>query len=359
MVTPANERTVAMNEPHLKNSIDRAAFYKELDTLNLAPLWEVLKGLVPTDPRPFAVPFQWSWTTVRPHLLAAGAAISAEEAERRVLVLENPGLRGKSQITDTLYAGLQLILPGEIAPAHRHTQSALRFVLEGEGGFTAVSGERTTMHRGDLILTPYWTWHDHGHDGVGPVIWMDGLDVPLVGFLKTGFREEHADTAQTSSRPEGYSEARFGSGLLPVGHVPGSLTSPVFNYPYSRTREALHKLSQNDEADPHFGICLRYVNPVNGDWVMPTLGTSMRLLPEGFSTRSYRSTDSAVFVLMEGEAEFTAEGQLPVTMRPNDIFAMPGWSRYSIRASKGDCVLFSFSDRPVHEKLGLFREDKA
>ncbi|MBR0706973.1 gentisate 1,2-dioxygenase [Bradyrhizobium liaoningense] len=341
-----------------RNSVDRSEFYKELDSLNLAPLWEVLKGLVPADPRPVAAPYAWHWTTVRRQLLAAGASISAEEAERRVLVLENPKLKGKSQITDTLYAGLQLILPGEVAPAHRHTQSALRFVLEGAGGYTAVDGERTTMQRGDLILTPFWTWHDHGHDGEGPVIWMDCLDVPLVGFLKTGFREEHAATAQTMSRPEGYSAARYGSGLLPVGQQFGSLTSPVFNYPYSRTREALHRLAQTQEIDPHFGICLRYVNPVNGDWVMPTLGPSMRLLPEGFSTSGYRSTDSAVFVLLEGEASIEIQDQPPITMHANDVFAMPGWSSYRIQALKGDCVLFSFSDRPVHEKLGLFREEK-
>jgi len=348
-----------MNEPQiLKNTVDRSAFYKDLDALNVAPLWEVLRGLVPADPQPSAAPYAWHWKTVRPQLLAAGTSISVEEAERRVLVLENPKLRGKSQITDTLYAGLQLILPGEVAPAHRHTQSALRFVLEGSGGYTAVAGERTTMHRGDLILTPFWTWHDHGHDGDGPVVWMDCLDVPLVSFLKTGFREEHSDAAQTTSRPEGYSEARYGSGLLPVGYQPTSSTSPVFNYPYARTREALHRLARTQEADPHFGICLRYVNPVNGDWVMPTLGPSMRLLPEGFSTSTYRSTDSAVFVLLEGEVSIEAGGQPPVKMEANDVFAMPGWCSYRIRARRGDCVLFSFSDRPVHEKLGLFREEK-
>src|SRR6058998_934870 len=180
-----------MNEPHvLKNSIDRSAFYKELDALNLAPLWEVLRGLVPADPRPTAEPHAWHWTTVRPQLLAAGRSISAEEAERRVLVLENPKLRGKSQITDTLYAGLQLILPGEVAPAHRHAQSALRFIVEGSGAYTAVDGERTTMHPGDFIITPAWTWHDHGNPGDEPVVWLDGLDIPMLRFFAAGFAEK-------------------------------------------------------------------------------------------------------------------------------------------------------------------------
>lgn len=97
--------------------------------------------------------------------MQAGAVITAEEAVRRVLVLENPGPPGKSSTTPNLYAGLQLILRGEIAPSHRHTQSALRFVIEGKGAWTAVNGEQTTMHPGDFIITPSWTWHDHGSPG--------------------------------------------------------------------------------------------------------------------------------------------------------------------------------------------------
>jgi gentisate 1,2-dioxygenase len=345
-------------EPALRNSQDRSEFYSDLEKLHLAPLWEVLKGLVPSSPMPQAKPHRWRWDEVRHQLLRAGESITAEEAERRVLVLENPSLPGRSQVTDTLYAGLQLILPGEVAPAHRHTQSALRFVLEGEGGYTAVDGERTTMHRGDLILTPYWTWHDHGHDGDGPVIWMDGLDVPLVTFLKTGFREEHQAKAQALPRPEGDSLARFGSGLVPLGASKRSSASPVFNYPYERTRQALHQLSRSQDIDPHLGICLRYVNPTNGDWAIPTLGTTMRLVPNGFSTKFYRSTDSTVVVALEGTPSVEIEGQVPVTLAPNDVFAVPGWSSWRITSGTSDAVLFAFSDRPVHEKLGLFREER-
>jgi gentisate 1,2-dioxygenase len=345
-------------DPILRNSHDRSEFYADLGKLHLAPLWEVLKGLVPSSPVPQAKAHRWRWNEVRHQLLRAGESITAEEAERRVLVLENPGLPGRSQVTDTLYAGLQLILPREVAPAHRHTQSALRFVLEGEGGYTAVDGERTTMHRGDLILTPYWTWHDHGHDGAGPVIWMDGLDVPLVTFLKTGFREEHLENAQALHRPEGDSLARFGSGLMPLGAAKRSNASPVFNYPFERTREALHQLSRSEEVDPQLGICLRYVNPMNGDWAIPTIGTTMRLVPKGFPTKFYRSTDSTVVVALEGSPSVEIEGQAPVKLSPNDIFAIPGWHKWRITSAASDAVLFAFSDRPVHEKLGLFREER-
>src|SRR5512147_2767193 len=138
-------------------SPERTAFYQRIGRDSLAPLWEVLGELVPPAPRTPCAPALWRYQAIRPWLLEAGRLITAREAERRVLVLENPGLRGLSSTTHTLYAGLQLILPGEVAPSHRHAQSALRLVLEGNGAYTAVDGERVPMHPGDLIVTPSWT----------------------------------------------------------------------------------------------------------------------------------------------------------------------------------------------------------
>lgn len=330
-------------------------YYCSLKSESLGPLWVSLKGLVPSEPRPKAVPYVWEYAKVRPRLLEAGELITAEEAERRVLVLENPGLPGASQITDTIYAGLQLILPGEIAPAHRHSQSALRFVIEGTGAYTAVDGERTTMHPGDFIITPAWTWHDHGSTADGPVIWMDGLDVPLVRFLGAGFREEHGERAQILTRPEGDSDARYGAGMLPLDSKP-THTSPIFNYPYARTREALHQLTLTGAPDLHHGYALRYVNPTTGDWAIPTIATSMRLLPAGFTSRPYRSTDGAVLVLVEGSLNAKV-GQSSFALNAKDVLAIPAWTEYSLTASE-DTVFFMYSDRPVHEKLGLWRELK-
>lgn len=333
----------------------RERYYEQLQPLNLAPLWSVLKGLVPAQPVPAARACMWSWDEVYPQLLRAGELITAEEAERRVLVLENPGLAGKSQVTDTLYAGLQLILPGETAPAHRHTQSALRFVLHGSGAYTAVDGEKTPMHRGDFIITPHWTWHDHGHDGDEPVVWLDGLDVPLVTFLRAGFREEFSQKAQTTSRGAGESAARFGSGLLPIDYVQRGLTSPMFCYPYARAREAIEVQARTADPDPHLGVCLRYINPATGGWAMPTIGALLRYYPGGFATRPYRSTDSTVLVGLEGEAEIRVKGYDALCIGPNDVAVVPGWGEWTV-AARRDTVLFSYSDRPVHEKLGLLRE---
>ena len=236
----------------------RQDFYDRLDTQNLAPLWEVLRGLLPNEPRSRAVPHHWSYRALRPYLLESGDLLTAEEAERRVLVMENPALRGSSRITATIYAGIQLITPGETAPAHRHTPSALRFMLEGAGAITAVGGERTQMRKGDFIITPSWAWHDHGNEGDGPCSWLDVLDLPLVQFLEAGFNEHYNDAQQSITRPEGDSNARFGEGLVPLNASSRyGLTTPIFNYPYAKTRPALLAAAKGEQPDPHQAVAVR------------------------------------------------------------------------------------------------------
>src|SRR3954453_19046018 len=290
---------------------ERQEFYDRIAPLHLAPLWEKLHHLVTAEPHDPCVPHLWRYDReVRPRLIEAGGLISAMEATRRVLILENPGYQGQAQITDSLFAGLQLILPGEVAPAHRHTQSALRFVIEGSGAYTAVDGERTAMHPGDFVITPSWTWHDHGHKGHGngnagsePVVWLDGLDIPIVRLLNASFAEPGAADTQIVTRPEGDSLARYGHNLLPIDWRPSVKTSPVFNYPYARTREALDALSRAGDPDPYHGHKMRYVNPATGDWAMPTIGTMIQLVPRGFTGLPYRPTDACVYVCVEGEGE--------------------------------------------------------
>ncbi len=255
----------------------RNAFYEEIDPHSMAPLWTRLRTLIPAEPTPIGIPHRWCYETVRPYVLESAELISAVEAERRVLVLENPGLPGSSQITNTIYAGLQLILPGEVAPAHRHTQSALRFIIEGSGAFTAVDGEKTYMEPGDFVITPPWTWHHHGHEGSSPMVWLDGLDIPIVALFNTRFREEYEEAESPITRPVGDSLARYGTGLLPIDHRAKSMNSPVFNYPYSRTREALQALSRAGNPDRHAGHLVRYINPVDGGWAMPTISTMIRI----------------------------------------------------------------------------------
>lgn len=334
---------------------ERAAFYQLIDEESLTPLWEVLGALVPPQPSSPCVPAFWRYAMVRPFLLEAGRLITAEEAERRVLVFENPGLRGASSITRTLYAGLQLILPGEVARSHRHTQSALRFVVEGTGAFTAVDGERTTMHPGDLIITPSWTFHDHGNPSDAPAVWLDGLDIPMVAFFDAGFAERYPQETQPLTRAEGDALARYGANLLPLDYAPQSLTTPVFCYPYRRSREALAQLHQRDALHGCHGIKMRYVNPATGGYPMPTIGAFIQLLPKGFRGRRYRSTDATVYSVVEGRGR-SRIGERVFEWGSKDVFVVPSWCAVAHEADD-EAVLFSFSDRPVQQVLGLWREE--
>ena len=283
---------------------ERKQFYDKIDTASVAPLWEVLHNLVTKQPKTPCVPAHWKWSEMQPWLMEAGRLITAEEAERRVLVLENPGLRGRAAITHSLYAGLQLILPGEIAAAHRHTQSALRFVLDGRGAYTSVDGERVFMSPGDFIITPSWTWHDHGNPGSEPVVWIDGLDINIVQLFGAQFMEVYPEESQPVTRAEGDSVARYGHNLVPLGPLPASKTSPIFNYPYARSREALATLARNGPPDPCHGWKMQYINPLTGGHAMPTIGAFVQLLPEGFSSSAARSTDTRLRGNFEGQRHF-------------------------------------------------------
>jgi len=337
--------------------VTREAFYARIGQQNLAPLWKSLANLVTPEPVSPCQPAAWRFTDIRAAMVEAGGLITAKEAERRVLVLENPGLRGQSKITTDLYAGVQLVLPGEIAPAHRHTQSALRFVLEGNGAHTNVNGERTIMHEGDFIITPPMAWHDHGNGSPDPIFWLDGLDIPLVQFLDTSFAEHLHHDEHMLTRPTGDSDARYGVNLLPVDHKPGGGSSPVFNYPYDRTREALERLRAAEAWDPCHGIKMRYTNPITGNHAMATIGTFIQLLPKSFSTSAYRSTDATVFVPIEGEGTSFIGDDFSFKWKKRDIFVVPSWRKIRHEAAT-DAVLFSFSDRPVQEAVFLHREDR-
>lgn len=335
---------------------DQLAFHERLRSDNLAALWVGRRGVDLTKPKSPAEAALWHYDGLRGDLAESGEIVTAEEAFRRVLVLENPAFHGEMKVSNTLYAGLQLVLPGEIAPCHRHTQTAIRFVIEGTGAFTSVDGERTWLNPGDFVITPNWGWHDHANEGDVPVVWLDVLDTPLVDFLDTVFRENYAAPQQQISRPDGDSDARFGAGMLPVGYEPESLNSPVFNYSYVRTREALENLRRAERWDSCHGLKMQYSNPTNGDHAIPTMGAFMQLLPKGFDGASYRSTESAIFCVVEGHGKTLVEDQT-IEWGPRDLFVIPGWRSYRHRAAE-EAVLFSVSDRPMQTKFGLWREER-
>lgn len=331
-----------------------AQFSRDIAERHLNPLWERTAGMTPGSP---CVPALWRYADTRPLLDRASALITTRAAERRVLVLENPALPGSFRVTQSLFAGLQIILPGEIAPSHRHTPNALRFIVDGIGAYTAVDGERTPMSPGDFVVTPNWTWHDHGNTGDGPVVWLDGLDTPFVQFFGAMFRENHPQEAQPVTRATGAAAARYGANLLPVNDAASAAIgahSPLLRYPYARTREALETLARGGDPNPAQGYKLRYANPVTGGHAFPTIAAFMQWLPRGFEGRMLRATDGALVCVVEGSGAVAFDAER-FDFEPRDCFVIPPWCAHRFSA-RTDCVLFSFSDRAAQESLGFWRE---
>ena len=338
--------TTAVSNPN------RARLSSEIAQLNMKPLWERVMRLKPGTA---AQPVIWRWRNVQPFLMRAAELITTQEAERRVLMLENPALRGTTFATTTLYAGLQVILPGEIARMHRHAPNALRFIIEGEGAYTAVEGERVMMKPGDFVTTPNWAWHDHGNVGSEPVVWLDGLDLAFANLFGAHFREEYPQETQPVTRVVGDAGARFGANLLPLEYRPKGHASPILSYPYDRTREALELIARSGDPHPAHGYKLRYTNPATGGYPFPTMAVFMQWLPKGYAGRRVRSTDGAVCCVVEGRGAAVI-GENRIDFSAHDVFVVPSWEYYEFAADT-DCVLFSYSDRAAQEALGFWREE--
>jgi gentisate 1,2-dioxygenase len=356
----ATQQDKSNGGPDPKHNIEaaREEFYQRISKRDMAPLWKVMSSVVTKEPVTRCVPHVWHYDDVKSLVMESGGLITAEEALRRVLILENPALRGESRATNTLFAGIQMILPGEVAPAHRHVSSAIRFVLDGEGAYTAVEGEKAFMSPGDFVITANWAPHDHGNPSEKPMLWLDVLDFPAVNFYEASFADyfDENDKMQNTTRGDGDSLAFFGSGVLPDGAPIELKRSPVINYTYARTRPILDRLWKTGDIDKSHGVRVRYANPINGGPVLPTMGANLALLPKGFKGEKYRSTDGTIFVCTEGGGTTKVE-DTTLEWGPNDVFVVPPWKRYSHQTTK-DSVLFSISDQPAQVALGIWREDK-
>jgi len=310
-------------------------FYAELERRRLVALWRVVRGLMPSQPQSRFVPHLWRWKDLQALATSAAELVVVDRAaERRVLGLENPGVPGNCAATPTLWAAVQILLPGEVAPAHRHSQGAVRFILQGEGAYTTVEGEKHVMRRGDLVLTPPWLWHDHGNVGQEPTIWFDGLDIPLVAMLDASFFEQFHEQAQ------------------PAGDAPHHRWS----YPWTETEPALMRLGEGD-ASPFDDLALHYVNASGGP-VLPTLGCWVQRLRPGVHTRAHRHVSSAVYVVFEGSGFIVLNGER-FSWGPGDMFAVPPWTwhEHANASSEREAILFSIQDTPVLRALGLYREE--
>jgi gentisate 1,2-dioxygenase len=327
-------------------------FYADVAAQDLQPLWTQTRNLMPDEPRPATRPWLWSWKDVRPLCERAGKLVPIERGgERRVLSLSNPGLGGVPFATSTLWGAFQYLGPRESAPAHRHSPGAIRFVIEGEGAWTTVDGDACDMTPGDLVLTPSWCWHDHKNGGDRPMIWFDGLDMPTVIALDAVFFEPHPDASQ-GVRGRNLSQSLYGGrSTVPTGIEHDRPHSPLLVYRWQDTDASLTALLAGGDGG---SATLRYVNPLTGASALPTLGSEMtRLVPQR-RTRAVRKVGSSVWVVFRGRGVSVVDG-IRFEWEPGDSFVAPSWAAVDHEASE-PADLFSIDDRPLLERLGLFRE---
>jgi gentisate 1,2-dioxygenase len=340
---------------------DLEQFQNSVIEENLHPLWMATQGSGPRgEPRPRSVPYLWRWQHVRQRMFQASELIPVgrEGAERRVLTLQNPGLKMPAMgTTETLVAAVQFIHGNEVAPSHRHSMAALRFIKEGQGACTVVNGEPESMEPGDLLLTPGWYWHGHFSEHPEPMIWMDGLDVPLVYSLAANFQEEYPETLQAATEKRDESMARYGAGtLMPVGERPANPNSPLLRYRWAETEERLTKLADRD-GSPYDGLALEYTNPYTGGSVMPTIDCWIQMLRRGEKTRAHRHTGAVIYNVARGSGSSVINGQR-FEWTAGDIFCIPSWAlhEHANASDSDDAILFSMNDSPVLRSLNLYRE---
>jgi gentisate 1,2-dioxygenase len=327
-----------------------------LKRAGLGPLWPQLRNALPHNaPQPVTRSHLWAYSDVRPLLLRAGELTPVEKAERRVLFLADPGRgQGAMQATSTIYVGLQLLLPGETAPAHKHTPSAARIVVEGEGAYTVVDGDKLPMHAGDLILTPGGCWHDHGHSGKAPVIWLDALDLPLFVYLEGSYAIE-APLQTPRNRPDASEVEYRAAGLAPVRRRDRAAPSayPMMRYPWQRTEAALRRLAEHNGGEP---VELDCVNPETGQSCLPTMGFTAMMLRPGETSRPPLRSASAVLHVVSGRGKSAING-VTHTWGPKDTFSAPVFAELQHKAA-GDTPAFlvRIHDAPLQEKLGYYEE---
>jgi gentisate 1,2-dioxygenase len=335
--------------------------------LGLVGLWEIVREVEVKEPTKKFVAALWRWKDIRPLLLRAAQDIPLAESDRRVMILSNPGVFPRHHSTNNLYVSCSIYNAQEKATVHRHSSNASRFVLEGSGGYTIIEGEKCPMSRGDFIITPNGTWHDHGNEGNEEVMWIDVLDLPLVehlgsSFFEFDFKEEGRPSQfQSVTEPVDHSRNLYGvGGMRPtfVPHVRGlSRGSPMFVYRWKDAEAALERL-RGYEGSPYDGVCLEYVNPVTGEPVTTTMSFSVQLLKPGQALKRHRHTSSSFYCCLKGRGKTIVEGK-ELLWGENDLVVVPTWAwhEHVNLDPRNDAVLYCVSDEPVMKKLGLYREE--
>jgi gentisate 1,2-dioxygenase len=300
----------------------------------------------------------WKWDKIEPvvrstpHFVAPGKG-----AERRIVRIANPGV-AELTATHTISIAFQYLLPGEVAPAHCHSPNAMRFMIDGEGAYTTVNGDKCMMHPGDVILTPAGDWHDHGNEGSGPVMWMDILDSPVVRFLEALKVESYPHEKQMEGAKNERSERRyFAPGLVPAGH--GAETQDqLLAYRWEKAREALLRLA-DVESDPFDDVILEYVQPRTGASVFPCIAAYLQMIRPGVETRPHRHSSSAVYFVREGIGTTEVNGTSYQWSKGDVLVVAPSAVHKHSNATSEPAVLFVVQDTPMLKALGFYHEEPA
>jgi len=328
-------------------------YVDDLTQVNLVPLWPSLRGVLPPQkPRPLTQATAWNYKDIRPLLMKAGEVTPIEKAERRVLVLANPG-HGlqKMQASAAIYLGMQLLLPGELAPPHRHTPNAVRMIVEGEGAYTTVQGEKCPMSRGDLILTPTGLWHEHGHDGDQPVVWLDVLDLPLVYYTETSY---HINGEEQPITP-GHGEQQYkAAGVIPTPMFTRSDKAyPILRFPWADVKASLESLA-NDPSHVE-AVQVTYINPLTGQDVENILGFYALMLRPGQKLRLPARSPACVFHVIEGAMVLKFEDKT-FPLGDADTCCVPGYGEVFLtnQSATEPTFVFMTDESPLHRKLGVY-----
>lgn len=335
--------------------------YRSFENQYLVPLWTQISDLMPQQPSPEAIPFVWHWRELLPLARQAGDLVPVGRGgERRAIAMANPGLGGKPFISPTLWCAIQYLGPREVAPEHRHSQNAFRFVVEGEGVWTVVNGDPVRMSRGDFLLTPGWNFHGHHNETDHPMAWIDGLDIPFVQYSDTAFFEFGIDRVTDESTPDVSRSERLWCypGIQPVSALQSTQNSPIGAYRWEHTEAALiEQLKLEDEGFPatveQGHAAIRFANPTNGGDVMPTIRAQFHRLRAGVQTRTVREVGSKVYQVFEGRGAFVIAGESR-RVETGDVVVVPSWAPAHIEA-ENQLDLFEFGDQPIMERLNLAR----
>jgi gentisate 1,2-dioxygenase len=345
-------RSRVVDNPELES------FYAELARYNSAAFWKRANAIEPWEPETRYRPTLWRYDEMRRLCLRAIDLVRPEDAGRRVVVLLNDSDAGRenSAVCGWLFSGLQAMKPGEITPAHNHTASAHRFIMEGEGAYTVVDGHEILLGGNDYVLTPNGCWHDHGVAAGGRTcIWQDGLDIPLMNSLETNFYAVYPEPTQTRAFAANDLPLTYGNVAMRPEGVEGwnKPYSPVMVYRWEATRDAIWNFAKANDGSPFDGHIMRYSNPLTGGWALQTMGANMQMLKPGLHTRAHRHTGNVIYNVAQGEGH-SIIGGTRIDWKEHDIFCVPAWMWHEhVNTGDEEAFLFSFNDFPVMDALGV------